>query len=642
MLDPEVAAATGQPNVDTDSVISVTPDETDPSWSQVQFADGRTETRPTAEADALPKAAPEGPPPPPVGAGVAYDQLSGNPLASPAAAPLPPPLVTGSVAPGAAAPTEAGLVDTAKAGGAPPMAGKVLDLGVKLTPGDGPGKLPERQVDPGSTLLAPAGGAGAAPGDVQTTTGRTEEEYAVDPAQAAANAQAGYQQLEQDVVETEANELAARRAQTDAAEQAAQGQISKQYEAIRKAEIFTEESRRALKAVEDHPIEEDFYKDSPGRQVAAWVALALSGFLTGSTKGANPALGQMMKALSDAQERFVANQRADKNSKLSLRARDLEDAKTAEASVRMQMPGLIEKHAQLAAQKAGLSELVPGVSTAVAQIRMKSMEAQQQFAQHPVARTERRLVEERKGGARGPVFQGDVELQAIGVDPKAHNQAMDPKGDNLGGLVQGAHRLQAIHNELQAIAARHGGELPHQNLVSYDTFGAAKMATRLGSKDAADQVRARQLLEEAKLAFKQTINIKSVDSENEGKNFNAMIDSGTTDQTLQALAERVQETNQRAVSTASGYSRAPQAYLEFVQRTLRTNPGVTGAGAPPTPKRSTGFKVDAPAAPAEPAPAPSPGGSAEAPKASDPRPAPTGSRRGTYQRLRESKPNEPR
>ena len=543
------------------------------------------------------------------------------------------------------------MVADAKSGPAP--SGGVLDLGVRMAPGAGPGSLPPRQVDPGATVTAPPGGGGGGlTGEQQITTGRTEEEYAVDPAQAAANAAAGYGQLEQQVAETEANELAARRAQTEAAEQSARGQISQQYEALRKAEIFTEESRRALNAVEDHPIEEDFYKDSPGRQVAAWVALALSGFLTGSTKGANPALGQMMKALSDAQERFVANQRADKNSKLSLRARDLEDAKAAEASIRMQMPGLVEKHAQLAAQKAGLAELVPGVSTAVAQIRMKSMDAQQEFARYPVARTERRLVEERRPASATPVYQGDAELAALGLTAagakspqEAHNKAMDAKGDNLGGLVQGAHRLQAISNELQAIAARHGGELPHQNLWSWDTAGAAKMATRLGSKDAADQVRARQLLEEAKLAFKQTINIKSVDSENEGKNFNAMIDSGTTDQTLRALAERVQETNQRAVSTASAYSRNPQGYLEFVQRTLRTNPGVTGAGTPPTPKRSTGFKVDAPAAgaqPAAPAAAPSPGGSAEAPKASDPRPAPTGSRRGTYQRLRESKPNEPR
>ena len=293
--------------VDTNQVSRIEPDSVDPSWARVYFADGREEVRPTAEAQALPQV----PPPPPLGGvtpGGQYDPLQGSSLALEGAAPLPPPAPTGAGNPPTPGQTVAGasgteLKSVGEPGAAPPSAASLVagvqsaangpgagfqDLGVNVNTAGGPGVLPPAQHDPGAVVVAPGGAT--APGATTGMTGVENTTYAQDPTQAGQAANAAYGDIASGLQATEANRLQADRAENAAslkANEAAQAAYNQQ---VRKAEIYTEESRKALKAVEDHPIEEDFFKDAPGRQAAAWIALALSGFLQGATKGANPAL----------------------------------------------------------------------------------------------------------------------------------------------------------------------------------------------------------------------------------------------------------------------------------------------------------------------------------------------------------------
>lgn len=633
-LDPAVLAATGQaPGLDEPPdgslVTAIDEDTNDPAWSRVTFADGRVENRPTAEALALPKAPPEapmGPPPPPAPVG------AGN-----------PPSPGFELTPEQQAMTSATPETTLPSGGAFSYGSGVetpTGVNLELAPAT-PGVLPAPQVDPGAAVVS---GEGAPPGGpTRTSVSETENQTVADPAAVAQNTLDTANRAADALDEQARGQQTAARVENQANLEANEARQREVEEDLRRAEIYTEEAQRVLQVVEDTPIEQDFYKDAPGRQVAAWVALALSGFLQGATKGANPALNQMMQAISHAQDRFIENQKANKNSKLALRTKALGDARVAEASMRMQLAKLYEDGAKLQARQYGLEALPPAISATGAQMRVRAAESAQQVGMFVQGRTERRFEQERQAG---PQFQGDRDLAALGVDRKAHADAMDSRGGNLGGMVQGAQRLARIQQELEAIAKRNGGQLPSQDTLSYSTFGAAGLAARLGSDSGKDQVRTKQLMEEAKLAFKQTINIKSVDSENEGKNFNAMMDSGETETTLQALRDKVAETNQRAVATASGYSRNPQGYLQFVERTLSSNPGVQGAGAAPARGGIPGEEVVAPPPP----PAGDAGGAegparpplaplaAKAPEAN----LETGSRRGTYRRLRESKPGVPR
>ncbi len=595
-LDPAVAEATGQgPAVSTNDVTDVKPHDVDPAWSVVTFADGRTETMPTAQASALPQAPVARPP-----GNVPFAAGPGPQVADPNA-------LTSVGAPGAL-PTQSDLVGGVQnpGGGA-----GFQDLGVRVDTSGSPGQLPPAQVDPGAAVAAPGDASGSTPYGSTDSVAQTTEQTVADPQQLAADVSGEYQGQ---AARLDAHAQGVQDAANAENRALLQNNEERQHQVaddLRKAQIHTEEAQKVVDAIESTPIEQDFFKDSPGRQVAAWLALATSGFLQGATKGANPALNQMMNALNGAQERFIANQKANKNSKLALRTRLLGDAQTAEASIRMQYGKLLDDHARTLAKQVGLDALPPAISTASASFQLKATEAKQQIGMHVERRTDERHAEERRAAPPGPQFQGDRELQALGVDRKAHAEAMDPKGANLGGMVQGAQRLAKIQSELEAIAKRHGGDLPSQNLVSWDSVGASKLAARMGSDSAKDQVRTRQLLEEAKLAFKQTINIKSVDSENEGKNFNAMMDTGETSTTLQALRDKANETNQRAVATASGFSRNPQGYLQFIERTLGSNPGVGPTGGAPQPKRSTGFRVEGGPAPAEPqAAAPTGGGPA--------------------------------
>lgn len=614
-LDPAVqdALVAGPPEpIDGNQVAKVDRDPTDPAWSVVTYADGRTENRPTAEADALPKLPEMGPPPPPAGPGV-----------QPLGFELPPGMgdqmgIDEATALGNTTQAGAGVAPT-PSGARPPLEVAPLNRGA----------LPAAQVDPGATQLEHGADAtGGPPG--KTTVTVSEQTTGGDP-----NAVADVANAQADILDEQARgqQAAASAENFELARQneAREAQVREQ---LRKAEIYTEEAAKTVKAIEDTPIEQDMFKDAPGREVSAWIALALSGFLQGATKGANPALNQMMQSMDRAYDRFIQNQKENKASALNRRAKLLGDAQTAEASLRLQLGKLTEDRARLQAKQAGLDELPPAISAYSANLRVKAAEAGEQVKAHNVRRTETRFEQER---TNTPQFQGDRELAALGVDAKAHRDAMDSRGGNLGGVVAGARRLAAIDRELQEIAKRHGGELPHQNLISYDTLGASKLAARAGSDSGKDQVRARQLLEEAKLAFKQTINIKSIDSENEGKNFNQIMDTGTGAETLSAIRDRVNEANQRAIDTAAGYSRNPQGYLNFITRTTQSNPGVTGSrpapGAEGGPRPKFSHGGSAPAQPTGEAPAPRP--LPEPSPHSEPAPPPpTTSRRGTYQRLR--------
>jgi lysozyme len=562
------------PPLDPGLVATVIPDEVDPAWATVEYADGRTETRPTAEAEALPKVPeidPLAPPPAPVG--------PGNP---------PPPDPGFSLTPDQQAATSATPENTLAFGGAggdpavpqpPPAFGQL-----RPTAGGGPGVLPPPQTDPGAAPVASAdAAAGSVPGDTRLETARSENEYATDPAQAGADANAAYGDIAEQLRATEANRLEAERKQNAAEFESTRARLAKAQEDAERARIYTEESQKALKAVEDTPIEEDFFADSPGRQVAAWVALALSGFLQGATKGANPALNQMMQSLNSAQDRFIANQRANKNSKLAQRERALGDAKAAEASVRMQIPGLLEKYSQLQARQVGLQELTPGLSTAVASMKVKGVEAQQAVAGHVVARTEQRLTQEQR--ARGPVTQGSVELARLGVDETVHRkEAMNPAGADMGGRIIATERLTKIRDELAELVKKHGG-FPHQEQLRAPTEGVSQFMARHGVGDAPDEVRTRQLLEEVKSVVAQGGNIKLFDSALDQERLNKIIDTGTHQQTMQAIEQLLDKNNRQTIATASAFSRNPQGYIEYIRRTLNTNPGVTsGAAALPKPK----------------------------------------------------------
>lgn len=646
---------------DTDQVARIEPTDTDPSWAKVTFADGRTETRPTAEAEALPQVQPQsaefqGLPEYPVGVmpqGGEFEGLPGAPPApvGPGQAPVIDPQTqaylsqsqaegfrpVGQVDP-ATNPNLAPAGPLVNHGEAYRPAGTPPSIGLNVNTAGGPGELPPAQVDPGAAVVAPGGAA--APGATTGMTGVENTTYAQDPAQAGQAANAAYGDIASELQATEANRLQAERAENASllkSNEAAQAAYNQQ---VRKAEIFTEESKKALQAVEDHPIEEDFFKDAPGRQAAAWIALALSGFLQGATKGANPALNQMMQSLNGAQERFIANQRADKNSKLQLRREALGDAKAAESSIRMQLPALMEKYANLQARQVGLNEMTPGLSTAVAAMKVKGVEAGQHFASLPVQRTEARMTQEQH--AAGPQYAGDRELAALGVSPEVHRkEAMAPDKANLGGRIDVSERLNKIKTELQAIVQKHG-ELPHNELISWGP--ARALGARLGVGDAPDEVRGKQLIEELKSLVAQGGNVKLYDSVQDQERLNNIIDTGSAKQTMQAVDSLLEKNNRQTIATASAFTRNPQGYIDFIRRTMTQNPGVVGeAGEAPKPKRSTGFRVDAPKATEEStlranapaAAAPTGGGPAPSPLAPGPT---TGSRPGSYQRQPKSNP----
>jgi hypothetical protein len=419
----------------------------------------------------------------------------------------------------------------------------------------------------------------------------------------------------------------------------------------RQKELEVKEHQRVIQAIEKTPIDEDgFWQESPGRNAAAWIALGLSGFLQGATKGQNPALNQMVQALNHAQDRWLQNQQKSREGVFRARERLLGDAETTRNSLSMQLSGVLDKKITAEAQRAGLP-VPPGIETYRASLAVKRAEAQNAIGQRVVSTaTEQAQREQRATPATGPVRRGDQVLQHLGVAPKAHADAMDPKGLNLGGVVGGAERLGVVGKALEKIAARHGGSLPNQETVSWSSLGLASQAARWGLGGGKDEISVKQLLEEAKLAYKQTVNIKSIDSENEGKNFNAIMDSGEGMSTIEAVRTRARIANENAVGVASGVTRDPQGYIDFVRGTLHNNQGVEkgtqpasfrpvghGGGATPGQQaQETAGGGPAPSAPLVPP------GAATSLAAKAPETLTTGSRPGTYQRLRGLKPVGPR
>src|SRR6185503_3484100 len=455
---------------------------------------------------------------------------------------------------------------------------------------DASGELPAAQPDPNAPIVtAPGTGGPTDPTATTESVGVTTNDTVTDPTQLAQDVPAAYNDIA-DTLDADAQ------ARQDAA--ATQNQFELDQANAReqqladdahRAQIHTEEAQRVVKVIEDTPIEEDFYKDSPGRQVAAWVALALSGFLSGSTQGANPAMGQMMQALSAAQERFIANQRADKTSKLNKRMAELGDAKTAEASVRMQLGKVFEDRAKLQAKQVGLAELPPAVSTAGAQMRVKAAEASQAIGLHVQRRTDERFTQERRPlpTPAAPTNQAEQQLQSI-LGPqyaKKHQEATDPKGANLPGLLTGAKRAEQIASRLDQLARNNGGTLPGEGLTG--EFGSATSAKIFNNQSSKDVLEARSLKEELKLAFKQSSSTsKFFDGVQEVKGLTDILETSNWETSSKAVRSYVQRAHQGALAVADGVAPGRgEAYLKYLE-----GASTPRAGAP-TPKRSTGFKV---------------------------------------------------
>jgi hypothetical protein len=435
--------------------------------------------------------------------------------------------------------------------------------------------LPPAQVDPGSTVLAPGDPGGNLALDTSMVGGgRSEDEFLGDPEAAAAEF-AGESNVIADQFDEQARDeqaaMEVEQARVVAGnKEAEKAALDREYQ----AELLVRESQLVVKAIEDTPIEEDFYKGAPGREIAAWGALALSGFLTGATRGQNPAASQMMQALTRAQENFINNQRADKASKLSLRRDALKDDKLALATIKMQLPGIIEKRMLSDAKLSGMQELPPAMSTAAAKMRLDGQKAQMDAANIVKARATSQWQQESKASeATGPVYAEQVQLRQLGVTEKENAIALDPSGVNLGGKIQGVDRLMELKTELNAMLDG-DGNLPHQNTWSWDTIGAAGLAARFGSDAGAAQVRGRALMEEIKLHIKSSSNTKFFDSESEKADLMKMLDSGSGAQTIATLEKMIDKGNRNNISYAKAFTPGnAQGYIDLIRRGQSSNAG---------------------------------------------------------------------
>lgn len=606
-------------------VANITPDEIDPSFSQVHYNDGTMETMPTSQAQALPAE------PPPL---TPADLAATNPAPPPAGDPVAAP---NALAQQWAAAGQDPLVAAAEAGTAPPgyvaPEGRPTNPGVAANRPGGETLTTAPRTDPMAEVVDPGSPGGFADfsksqsesvqnsetvDDAGVMQGRVDE---------AAGEEAGAARLRDQMA------YSSRRDSLDSELDARDQQEAAQRQQLRQAELEKAEHEKIYKAIEATPVDEDeFWSGSPGRTAGAWIALALSGFLQGATRGQNPALNQMVQALNHAQDRYVQNQQKNRDSQLRTRERLMGSSQNAVDTLKLQLSGMVEKRIQLEAQREGLQP-PPALSTYLAQGAVKRAEAKNAIgARVAHTATIASQEEQRATPGTGPLRRGDVVLKNL-LGPeyqKKHAEAMDPKGLNLGGMVQGAARLDTVAQALAAISKQYGGSLPSQETVSLSRIpGLAPLAARLGFDRGKDEISVKQLLEEAKLAYKQTVNIKSIDSENEGKNFNAIIDSGEGVSTLEAIRTRAAMANEQAVSVASGVTRDTQGYLDFVRQTQGAVPGVQSSPGGVPIKSDTGYRVPAGRGPTEEqtvrdaAPAPtSQGGSAPRPLAASRRESP--------------------
>lgn len=609
-------------------------DPANPGWVEVSFSDGRKATLPKGTAESMPQTPPD----------PAYVAPGTTPMGPPVAPPTPAPAapggfdVSGSGLVADFGPDEAAAQEQAAAAApAPALVPTALPGTTSGTP----------TVDYGE-VVAPGSPGGFAPFSQTTSEDITRTETVDDPDVMAARLSSAQ---DEEAGAARLRDTMAYRARADVldteldARDEQERQVQRQ---LRQAALERQEHQRVIQAMEKTPIDEDeFWSGSPGRTAGAWVALALSGFLQGATKGQNPALNQMVQALNHAQDRYVRTQQAQRDSTLRGRERLMGDARNAEDTFRAQLAGIVNKKIDLEAQRAGLQP-PPGLETYKAQQAMQVAERQNAIGSRVSEQASRRVAEEdRATPGTGPQTRFDVALRSLGVDRKRHDQAMTQ--DKLGDVVVGAERLQAVNQALKTIAAKNGGELQAKTPLSWEQLGLASVAARLGIQNAKEQVNTKQLIEEAKLAFKQTVNIKSIDSENEGKNFNAIMDSGESDTTLAALAQKAREAEQRAVTTATGVAGGnARRYLDLLRQHAHSDQNLQAARGGETLqiKRRTGQTAPGAAEPAgggpTPGPLAQPGEEPTPPAARAPATLATGSLRGTYRRLRELKPGAPR
>jgi hypothetical protein len=624
-----------------EQVTGVVPDPADPSMAVVSFTSGRTATMRTSEAEALPQQ----PPIPPLGAPAVAGPPMGPPPAPDYAASTAAGVAQGSVL----SPEEQKSRDAFVAGGglnfgdhpttAPDNLGGTVPVGVDVGTG-----APRH--DPNSDIVSEGEGPGFAPFSQTESNGVSTSDTVDDPGLMQSRVDDAYNASADAAHQADETAYQSRMRAMDTELAARAKQEQEAQTLLKQKELEQKEHERIYKAIDATPIDEDqFWGEGDSRRAGAWIALALSGFLQGATRGQNPALNQMVQALDKAQDRWLQNQQNARAGQLRTRERLMGSAENAVSSLKLQLSGLMEKRITLEAQKAGLPP-PPALSTYIASQGVKRAEEKNAIGSR-VSQTasQQAQTEARATAGTGPLRRGDLVLKHLGIDPKAHADAMDPKGLNLGGVVAGAKRLQDISTALDAIAAKNGGELPAQGTASWSQLGLAPLAARLGIKNAAEQVNTRQLLEEAKLAFKQTVNIKSIDSENEGKNFNKIMDSGEGQTTIGAVRQKAAEANQNAIGIASGVTRDPQGYLDFVRSTQNNNVGISNEGRKPRfspapggadgPDLTAAGETQTGGGPAQSAPlGTSPGEKALATST-------TAFGRGTYQRLRGSKPGVP-
>jgi hypothetical protein len=657
------------------TVDSVEEDPGNPGWAFVRFSDGRESTLPTETAMSMPQTPPAydpmtgavppgsygeiGPPPPPAGGPMGFGPAPElAPEAPPGAPPVPEgfapvPPVDPSARPGVvpAGPNVA-RGDSFRPEGAVPGSSLAMDA---ATVGSGSSQYP---ADGGMAAIAqPATPGGFAP--FSTTEGETRGADVTADSPEEMSGRLG-EAVGADAEAAYTRDLAAYDASVGAKHLAA-GQLMEHEAELqrqrREHELTQQEHARIIDGIEKNPIDEDgFWTSGPGRRGAAWVALALSGFLQGASRGANPMLNQMMGAFQNAQSSWMQNQRAERDSVLRRRTAAMGDERAAISSLDMQLNGIMTKYIQLQSDAAGVPP-PPGLATYVAERQLKMAEKQNEIGRIVTERVQNTLQSEARATPAQPALRrGDVVLRDLGLDQKAIQSAWDPNDGNVPGAVQAATKLESIAEELKAIRAKYEGSLPQQALFSYNTFGAAPFAGRLGSEAAQDQVRAKALMLEAQQMVKQSAGTtKLFDSNQERDDLIKTLDTGEPDTTMRAIEAINARANENAIAAAQRYTRDPQGLINFVRESRGETRGVDPGDSPVV---SRVLKRGAPpAAPAAGAPAAPGGADAAAPLAPPGAPPPgtpappsgpgpatptTASLRGTYRALRASRLNAPR
>lgn len=581
------------PDATVDSILY---DETVPGWAEVSFSDGSPpRTMPAEEAEALPKTptAPAGPAP--------YDATFGPPgLAAPVEGP-------NAITQQWEAAGQDPIVQATEAATAPP--GYAAPLGRPTNPAPPPadpsalGRTGTGAAQPNMAEIVAPGtpGGSMAPAETAITDQRSQTEFIGDPEEVRARTQSAYEREAEAQRVTDWQTYQSKYGANITAEFGAREQQARAERARLEAEETRKAHERIIAAMDDTPIDpDDFWNKSPGRTAAAWVALALSGFLQGVTRGQNPALNQMVQALNHAQDRWLQNLKSERAGQYARREAGIRDARATEDSYRMQIDGILSKRIDLAAQRAGMP-VPPGLETYRAKGAVEAAKAMERLDMTARAQATESVQQTLKAqAATGPQTRFDVELRALGIDRAAHQKAMTD--EDLGGKVGALTELEAIRGALRKIAEQHGGQLPAQSTLSWSQLGLDRFAGRPGwfsSENAAQQVETKQLLDKAVLSYIQTLgNVKTIDANAERERLQKVFDTGIAESTLAELDSRVRQSEQIATGIASGFAGGNAGrYLDLL-RAQATQAGE--GGAPPTTFRPLGLGGrGAPARPAD-------------------------------------------